>query len=229
MGSSEDAGNALRYSARTGRRNHAVEGLAMDPLKIVRSERLSKEASLEKLRRLHRPTLALIVAIAIWGIFESDFEEYMQNQYAQSPFSFSIQNSSIYRTEIMKCTEYYGKFQYEGLDCGYLGQERTTTVKVPIVPLKWFLLIMALACFLINELFRNKIRTLREAIRPLKRQESVLQRTHRAEFQEVMERFQFGLAKCPDCGRLSRVPPASTIMVTCGSCGSKWLSAPEQA
>lgn len=200
--------NTVRYSSRRGFPS-SISSKPVDPQLVLASELDENEKKLSKLRLFHRPALALLTATFVWGVFISDFFA-----LADDSLWYALSESSVFVNHT-PCPE---NIIYD------FGEIRCEDSIKKYLPLKWFLLVCGLVIWLVNEAFRVSKSQLRASISKTKRQHRFLGITYQPEFEQVMKRFEFGLAQCPKCGRKARVPSAYTVSVTCGSCSTKWTS-----
>jgi hypothetical protein len=198
----------VRYSGRRGLPS-PIASKPVDPELVLESELAENEKKLLKLRLFHRPALALLTSTLVVGVFISDFFALADDSlwYALSESSVFVNHTPCPQTTV---------YDYNEIRCEDDIQK--------YLPLKWFLVGGGLIIWLVNEAFRISKSQLRASISKTKRQHRLLGLTYQPEFEQVMKRFEFGLAQCPKCGRKARVPSAYTVSVTCGSCSTKWTS-----
>lgn len=200
----------VRYSSR--RHVHSpIAGKPVDPELVLASELDENEKKLAKLRLFHRPALALLTSVLVSGIFISDFFA-----LAEDSFWSAISESHVF-VRRFPCN----------IDFDLVDPTANCIPPEKSLLLKWFLLGCGLAIWGMNEAFRISRRRLHLSISNAKRQLRLLKRTYQPEFEQVMKRFEFGLAQCPKCGRKARVPSAYVVSVTCGYCSTKWTSSPD--
>lgn len=195
-------------------RRHAPSAITrklLDPEVVLTSELEENEKKLANLRLFHRPALGLLCFSLVAGIFLSDFFT-----MAEESLGYALSESAVFVRNV-PCPERYDAYEIAA-PCS--GIEK-------YLPLKWFLLGCGLAIWVVNEAFRISKTRLRVSISSTKRQLRLLKRTYHPEFEQVMKRFEFGLAQCPKCGRKARVPSAYVVSVTCGYCSTKWTSSPD--